>query len=88
MGGRNGILFLPQRPYITQGTLRDQIIFPHSLSECTASDNELLELLEQLELRYLADDGDNGLDTVSLWQDMLSGGEQQRVGFARLFYHK
>ena len=36
---------------------------------------------------HLLVDGD-GLDNIAPWSDILSGGEQQRIGFVRLFYHR
>ena len=85
--GRDGILFLPQRPYITLGTLRQQLIYPHRPDEQMMSDDELVNILKKMDLNHLLY-FENGLDATKPWQDMLSGGEQQRVGFARLFYHQ
>ncbi|ORY47182.1 ABC transporter transmembrane region 2-domain-containing protein [Leucosporidium creatinivorum] len=83
------IFFLPQRPYLSAGSLRDQIIYPHSFPEWQASgrtEEELLEILKHVHLAYLpAREG--GLDTRKEWKDVLSGGEKQRMGIARLFYH-
>ena len=85
--GRGGMFFLPQRPYITLGTLRQQLIYPHRPEEQVASDDELIDLLKTLGLTHLLYYNE-GLDATESWADMLSGGEQQRLGFARLFYHK
>ena len=85
--GRNGIFFLPQRPYITLGSLRQQLIYPHRPDEQIAEDSELIAILKKMDLNHLLY-FENGLDASKSWQDMLSGGEQQRVGFARLFYHR
>ncbi|KAG0146283.1 hypothetical protein CROQUDRAFT_44620 [Cronartium quercuum f. sp. fusiforme G11] len=83
------IMYLPQRPYLSLGSLRDQIIYPHSFPEFEAmggTDAELMKLLEHAYLAYIpAREG--GLDTVKEWKDILSGGEKQRMGIARLFYH-
>ncbi len=81
--GRGGIFFVPQRPYLTRGTLRQQLIYPHSTSEST--DTELIALLHSLELDFLFKSW--GLDSVVDWSDVLSGGESQRLGFARMLYH-
>ena len=51
------------------------------------SDDELVNILKKMDLNHLLN-FENGLDATKPWQDMLSGGEQQRVGFARLFYHQ
>ncbi|SCV69203.1 BQ2448_2223 [Microbotryum intermedium] len=83
------IFFLPQRPYLSAGSLRDQIIYPHSYPDFVASgrsEAELLKILKHVHLAYLpAREG--GLDTRKEWKDVLSGGEKQRMGIARLFYH-
>jgi len=82
------IMFLPQRPYLSLGSLRDQIIYPHSYPQFVASgkdDDDLMEILEAVHLEYLPD-REGGFDTRKEWKDVLSGGEKQRMGMARLFY--
>ncbi|GAA5926084.1 uncharacterized protein JCM15063_005202 [Sporobolomyces koalae] len=83
------IMFLPQRPYLSSGSLRDQIIYPHSYPDYLATgknDDDLLKILERAHLGYIpAREG--GLDARKEWKDLLSGGEKQRMGMARLFYH-
>ena len=39
--GRGGLFFVPQRPYITQGTLRQQIVYPSTLSAHDAVDEDI-----------------------------------------------
>lgn len=51
------------------------------------TDQELVKLLECVQLGYLVY-REGGLDSVNEWNDILSGGEKQRVAMARLFYHK
>lgn len=83
------IMYLPQRPYLSLGSLRDQVIYPHSFPEFEAlggTDDELIKILEQAHLGYLPN-REGGWDTVKEWKDVLSGGEKQRVAIARLFYH-
>ncbi|RQM15891.1 hypothetical protein KXD40_009400 [Peronospora effusa] len=87
---RNGLFYIPQRPYLTLGTLRDQIIYPHSLKDMQAherTDEDLMHYLEMVQLGRLVD-REGGWDVVHDWADVLSGGEKQRVAMARLFYHK
>ncbi|GAA5919481.1 hypothetical protein JCM1841_002224 [Sporobolomyces salmonicolor] len=83
------IMFLPQRPYLSNGSLRDQIIYPHSYPDfvkTSQTDDDLLKYLEKAHLAYLpAREG--GFDSRKEWKDILSGGEKQRMGMARLFYH-
>ena len=84
--GQRGIFFVPQRPYITHGSLRQQILYPHEESQQEQSDERLGEILASVGLGYLVQRW--GLDKQADWADMLSGGEQQRLGFARVFYHR
>lgn len=81
---REDVFFLPQRPYLQTGTLRSQLIYPSPQS--TLEDEALLKILDEVQLRHLAE-GDGGLDRVRDWEKVLSGGEQQRLAFARLLVH-
>ncbi|KAI8646414.1 ATP-binding cassette sub-family D member 4-like protein [Parasitella parasitica] len=85
------IIFLPQLPYLIDGSLRDQILYPNTTpaATITVTDQEIVQLLQSVRLSHLA-----GLvrsyDTVysQEWSKMLSPGEQQRLVFARVFYWK
>ena len=88
--GADGIMFLPQRPYLSIGTLRDQVIYPHSeldLREHDKNDHQLQRVLDEARLGYLPE-REGGWDTKKEWKDVLSGGEKQRMAIARLFYHE
>ncbi|KAI4235036.1 MAG: hypothetical protein L6R40_006582 [Gallowayella cf. fulva] len=90
MMGADGIMVLPQRPYLSIGTLRDQVIYPHSeidMRESGRTDRVLKSILEAVRLGYLPD-REGGWDTRKEWKDVLSGGEKQRMAFARLLYHE
>jgi putative ATP-binding cassette transporter len=79
------ILFLPQRPYMVLGTLRDQLLYPNTHLE--VDDQHLKQVLEQVNLAGL-DERFSGFDAVEDWADVLSLGEQQRITFARLLLNK
>ncbi|KAE8231048.1 hypothetical protein CF326_g3945 [Tilletia indica] len=82
------IMLLPQRPYLSTGSLRDQVIYPSTYPEHIASgktDADLLEILKNVHLAYLPE-REGGWETRKEWKDVLSGGEKQRMGLARLFY--
>lgn len=79
------ILFLPQRPYMILGTLRDQVTYPNL--DWKGNDNDLQAVLDLVNLSELpARVG--GWDTILHWGDVLSLGEQQRLAFARLLLTK
>lgn len=85
------LFYIPQRPYLPQGTLRDQIIYPHQkihMLRNRRKDDELRDLLAKVELANLVDREEKGFDSVNDWNDVFSGGEKQRIAMARLFYHK
>lgn len=83
------IFYIPQRPYLSRGTLRQQIIYPDGLREMRAkgvTDDDLLRILQTVEIENIVD-RENGWDAEEEWREVLSGGLQQRVAMARLFYH-
>ncbi|KAI0010578.1 ABC transporter transmembrane region 2-domain-containing protein [Xylariaceae sp. FL0662B] len=85
------IYYIPQRPYLSRGSLRQQITYPDSLRTVRArgvTDAQLLDILKILSLEHLIDLYPEGWDAEAEWRDVLSGGLQQRVAMARLFYHK
>lgn len=79
------ILFLPQRPYMVLGTLRDQLLYPNTHLE--VDDERLKQVLEQVNLAGL-EERFGGFDAEQDWADVLSLGEQQRLTFARLLLNK
>jgi len=86
---REKLFYIPQRPYLTLGTLRDQVIYPHKKGDMDPSvtDEVLFQFLKEVHLENLLE-RDKGWDAVHDWTDVLSGGEKQRIAMARLFYHK
>ncbi|RZL40022.1 MAG: ABC transporter ATP-binding protein/permease [Rubrivivax sp.] len=82
------VFFLPQRPYLQTGSLRSQLIYPSTHTEL--DDEALLKVLDEVQLRHLAEGPQGqsrGLDRSEDWEKLLSGGEQQRLAFARLLVH-
>lgn len=84
------IFYIPQRPYLPNGTLRDQLIYPDTLAQFKAkgkTDEDLMTLLNDVRLGKLVK-REGGWSSDNDWNDVLSGGEKQRVAMARLLYHK
>ena len=76
------VLFLPQKPYLTVGTLREQVSYPSAPG--TFDDASCRAALTDCGLPHLAD----RLDEEQHWAQRLSGGEQQRIAFARVLLHQ
>jgi len=84
--GHGGVYVLPQRSYMCQGSLRQQVLYPETEVFDPECDAEISRLLIDLGLETTLTEF--GLDGVTVWEDTLSLGEQQRIGFARLLYTK
>uniref|UniRef100_A0A8C6SGV8 ATP-binding cassette, sub-family D (ALD), member 4 n=1 Tax=Neogobius melanostomus TaxID=47308 RepID=A0A8C6SGV8_9GOBI len=84
--GPRGTLFLPQKPYLTDGTLREQSVTSLS-SSGLVDDDRIMNFLELAGVSSLLK-RTGGLDEKVDWNwyDVLSPGEMQRLSFARLFY--
>lgn len=79
------VLFLPQRPYMPVGSLRQQLLYP-ARKISGVSDERLAEILAEVQLPNLLECA-GGLDATQHWEKILSMGEQQRLSFARLLVH-
>jgi len=75
------IAFLPQRPYFPLGTLRTALLYPYQEQE--VSDETIREALTRCGLEHLI----SRIDETEQWSSLLSGGEQQRLAFARVLIH-
>ena len=79
--GQGDLLFIPQKPYMALGSLREQLCYP--LDQARFSDEQLRAVLDQVMLGKLMQRYPD-LDIKQDWQRLLSLGEQQRLAFARL----
>ena len=76
------LLMLPQKPYVPLGSLRRATTYP--MAADAVKDSDVQEALEAVGLGHLLD----RLDEEAPWEQTLSGGEKQRLAFARLLIHK
>jgi putative ATP-binding cassette transporter len=79
--GEGELLFIPQKPYMLLGSLREQLCYPQQPERF--SDEQLRHVLEQVRLSELVSRYPD-LDIKQDWPRLLSLGEQQRLAFARL----
>jgi putative ATP-binding cassette transporter len=75
-------MFIPQRPYVPDGTLRDALAYPNAAADF--SDEALRQALTDALLPQLV----SRLDDQDAWSQKLSGGEQQRLAIARVLLKK
>jgi putative ATP-binding cassette transporter len=76
------LLFLPQKPYLPIGSLKHSVAYPEDADKF--SDDEVREALQSVGLGHLATD----LGRSENWAQVLSGGEQQRLAFARTLLNR
>lgn len=76
------IFMLPQKPYIPSGTLRRAIAYPGAAEDWTIE--QMAETLEKVGLAHLKEK----IEEDAPWDQTLSGGEKQRLAFARLLLHR
>ena len=76
------MLFLPQKPYLPIGSLKRAVSYPDDPAKF--SDPQVLEALESVGLAHLKDQ----LERSENWAQVLSGGEQQRLAFARALLYR
>jgi putative ATP-binding cassette transporter len=72
-------VFIPQRPYFPEGSLRNALVYPNAANDYT--DEQMKEALALALLPQLS----SQLDSVGQWSQQLSGGEAQRLAMARVF---
>jgi putative ATP-binding cassette transporter len=76
------VMFMPQRPYLPPGALRETLVYP---SPATAfHDQDLVAACDRVALRRLSSE----LDRSANWDNELTSDEAQRLAFARLLLHK
>jgi ABC-type uncharacterized transport system fused permease/ATPase subunit len=88
--GNRNVFFLPQKPYLFAGSLREQVAYPQWDETClTELTDEVLErLFTAADLASVWDTKKAELDTQGIsWGSVMSIGEQQRLQFCRLWWH-
>jgi putative ATP-binding cassette transporter len=76
------LMLMPQRAYVPVGPLRRAVTYPEPAE--AKDDDEIARVLKLVGLRHLVD----RIDEEAPWDQTLSGGEKQRLAFARIFLHR
>src|SRR6185295_6013732 len=74
------LFMLPQKPYVPFGTLRRAVAYPGAAEDWSVE--QIVEALHKVGLAHLADK----IEDEAPWDQTLSGGEKQRLAFARIFF--
>ncbi|XP_019869267.1 ATP-binding cassette sub-family D member [Aethina tumida] len=86
---KNAMFYIPQRPYMVIGNLRDQVIYPDTYADMInkqVTEEDLRKIMRLVHLDHIVER--DTFHEIKDWTDILSGGEKQRMAVARLFYHK
>ena len=75
------LFMLPQKPYVPSGTLRRAVAYPGAAEDWSVE--EIGAALDKVGLKHLIEK----IEEDAPWDQTLSGGEKQRLAFARLFLH-
>ncbi len=74
--------FVPQKPYVPKGTLRETLLYPDT--DAGVADETIVGAMKRCGLDYMV----KRLDEEDDWDRVLSGGERQRIAFCRLVIQK
>lgn len=78
---RRSVFFMPQKPYMFLGSLKDQLLYPN-VKDSLLGDGEIEHALRQVNLHHLLEQ--HSLEESKEWSSLLSLGQQQRINFARV----
>ena len=84
-GFREGVIFVPQKPYVFSGSLREQLLYPDV--DLDLSQERMYSLLDSVSLSSIHQTIDSSEALID-WPKVLSVGEQQRIAFARVLLAK
>lgn len=84
-GFRDGVIFVPQKPYVFSGSLREQLLYPDV--ELDLNQERMYTLLDSVSLSSVHQTLESSEAFID-WPKVLSVGEQQRIAFARVLLAK